>query len=551
MDSTRNGRGVTRRRLLRHVGVAGALMLAGCDQPPEDADTPSSPSPPETTTRGERTTEKGPNFDGSLTLVQPESVAGVDPIAMGGVEPNPVVDHLYQSLYTYDVGTGLVPELAAGAPKPSSDRTTYRVTIAQAARFHDGEPVTAADVKYSFEAAGTASIPGVPNDLVESIETINETTVEFALSEAYTPFQHVLAARRIVPRTREDDVSAFIAAPVGSGPFRFAERTGGGVRVERWDEYWALPSPNLGTVTFTTVEEPADRFTALASGEADVIRETRPSIWEQIASMEEASVVEKPGLGYHYLGFNCRDGPAAIPEVREGVDHCVSFSRVVEDFVAPNGVRLYSPVPPSVATQWNLPTDRWAEIPHDRDLEAARARFDEAGVPDDWTPRLIAPAGETYERIGIAVVNGLNEAGYEATFEQLPAEEFASRHVTGDAADYDMFLAEWYGLPDPDSALHPLFAPGAEGETNGSYYRNEAVTDRLAAARRAADRETQREHYISVVETVLSDRVHLPIYVPKHSFGVRNYVRDFVAHPVRGCSLASKYNNVSVNRRSE
>ena len=559
--------GVTRRRLLRGAGFVGAATLAGCsglDGGPE----PNPPTgtgettEPTTATTG-ATTEAASG--GVLRLGLSARADGYDPRTLSVGRGNFLLGHVYQALYAYDESTGLIPMLAAGEPEVGDDGTTYRVELAENARFQTGDAVTAGDAKRSIEAV-ISRADGGPSGVVDSIEAPDERTVTVSLAEPYAPLPHVLAAAPVVPGGDLPAAGATGAGttgegttgdgsgdgngdgggtPAGSGPFRIAERTGDAVRLERWDGYWGTPKPALSGARFRSVPEPTHRLNTLKAGRNDVIEEDHPSIWRQVALIDRARLVATPGLRYFYLGFNCRAGPTADPTVREAIDYATSLDEAVADFVEPTGTRLYSPLPIPLAEDWGMPVDEWAEIPHEKDVERAKELLGGTDtVPADWAPRIIAPETRTYERLAIAVANGLGELGYEPTIRHLGGDEFAGAHVSGDAEVYDLFLSEWTGIPDPHAFTYPLFVPAAEGSTNGVHYRNDTVTQKLERARRASDRETRATLYEEAITTVLEDRVHLPIYTRKRGFGVRRYVTDFLAHPVTGFSLVSGYNNV-------
>ena len=554
---------VTRRRLVQGLGLVGATTLAGCNR------LDGGPEPGTSTTGGTTETASTSTVEpsGTLTVGLPDRPAGYAPATLTVGRGRYLRPNVYQGLYTYDEATELVPQLAGGGPEIGDDGRTYRVRLADGVRFHDGSPVAASDVKRSFDALAERGAGGGLAPL-DSVTATDERTVSFSLAEPYAPFGHVLAAAAITPggaapptagaarttgtgsSTGATPTTVAEELPPGSGPFRIAGSDRRGVRLERWGDYPGSPKAALEGAAFVRVPGATDRLNNLRSGENDVIEERDPTIWDQITSSGEAELVGTPGLDYVYLGFNCREGPTANPTVREAVDYCVSFDDAVEKFVEPTGTRLYSPLPLPVAEAWEMPTEEWAGIPNERNVEEATELLDGVDVvPDDWRPRIVAPDTRTYERLAIAVANGLGAAGYEPTIERLGPEAFANAHVSGNADAYDLFLSEWTGIPDPDAFTHPLFAPDAEGSTNGTFYRNDTVERKLATARQADDRQTRARLYRESITTVLEDRVHLPIHTRKRGFGVRDYVSGFDAHPVFGLRLVGGSDAVSMERQ--
>lgn len=520
-------RATSRRRLLEAFGAAGAIGLAGCSNVPGT----------------------GPGDSGDsdrLTIGQATPPEAFDPIVLSDGASAQVVDQVVQGLYTYSRdGTEIVPELAAGEPRRNDDGTQWTVEIDGNATFQTGDPVTAEDVKYSFEvpvAEETANAEEV--NAIDTVEVVGDRTVRFVLEYPYAAFEHVLTWYVVPKAVRESDPDAFAETPVGSGPFEFDGRQDGAVRLARWDDYWGDPVPAIEGVEFVTVERPADRLTKVTTGENDVVESVPPNLWDSVEDADGVSVEAVDAPNYFYVAFNCNEGPATDPDVREAVDYAVSLDEVVGNVIEPAGTRQYSPLPPQVAESWDMPVDEWEAVPHDRDLDRTKELLDGADVSDDWTATILVPPDDKRRQLGIAVANGLDEAGYGANVERLEWETFRERSVSGSADDYDVYVSGWSAAPDPDRFLYPLFSGAARGVTDGTFYGK--VTDAVAEARRTPDRERRRSLYAEAVSTVLEDRAHLPAYGLQNSFGVQSYVRDFAAHPVEEFTLVSDWNNVSL-----
>jgi peptide/nickel transport system substrate-binding protein len=98
----------------------------------------------------------------------------------------------------------------------------------------------------------------------------------------------------------------------------------------------------------------------------------------------------------------------------------------------------------------------------------------------------------------------------------------------------------------PRVYMYFLFAQEMFETTNGTFYENSEVDQKIMTGRESTDREERRQAYQEAITTVLEDRAHLPAYGLKNSYGVRSRVRDFSAHPVMYHSIYSDWNNVSL-----
>ncbi|KTG09153.1 ABC transporter substrate-binding protein [Haloprofundus marisrubri] len=521
---------VTRRRLLRGTAAAGLAGLAGCaggggDDAGSGNDTATNGS--STETQG----EVGPAE--TLSVAQVKTPLGFDPIQANNVPSLQIVERLFDSLYTYAEGTELVPEIAAADPEITRDGTRYVVPLREEARFQNGDPVTAEDVKYSFEAPGREETPnGSEFDMIDSISVVDESTVQFDLAYSFGPFRHTLAWEPVPKSVRESDRDAFhTESPVGTGPFQLVDwQEGQYVTLERWDDYWGDEQANVARIEFEPVEESTTRVTTLRQGNNDIIEEIPPKLYSTVEQIPNASVTETPGLGYYYLAFNCNEGPTADKRVREAVDYCVDMDQAVSNFVEPAGERQYTPLPQSLIDDWGFPQEQWAEIPHEKNVDEARRLFDEAGVDADYSWRIIVPPDDKREQIGVSVANGLQEAGFDAEVQRLDWGAFLDAYSTGNESDYNMYTLGWLDEVDPDGYLYYMFHESEEGSTNGCYYRNDEVMTKLDEARQTADREQRKSLYTDVVTTLMEDRPHLAAYNLKNSFGVRDRVAGFEPH---------------------
>jgi peptide/nickel transport system substrate-binding protein len=555
---------VLNRRRILGLGAAGLASLAGCTSGDGSGSTESDGSGGSSGS-GSGSTDagggdsSGGTSGGKLRLAQVKSPIEFDPIVLNDVPSAEVTQNIYDGLYAYDESTGIVPQLATGEPEISNDGTRYVVEMTGDATFHNGDPVTAEDVIYSFTAPVDEETENAAElNMIDSVSAVDETTLQFDLKFPYGAFMNILVWSIVPKAVREEDPDAFNTQnPVGSGPFEFVDwQEGNFVRLQRNDDYWGEPVPNLAEVEFVPIEEATTRVTTLRNGENDVIKEIPPKLYSTVRGISDAGIQEVPGIGYFYLAFNCLEGPTADARVREAIDYCFSMDQAVSSYVEPTGVRQYSPLPAAVAEDWDMPVEEWQQIPHDKNIEEARALFEEAGVPMDYDWRIIVPPDDKREQIGVTVSNGLKEAGFQnVSVQRLDWGAFLDRYVSGDPSDYNMYTLGWSGNPDPDSFTYFLLARTDDvlGVTNGTYWGANSEAGKQAAqkfvqARESANRDERRQLYVEGITTMLEERAHLPAYNLKNSFGVKEYVDDFAAHPVDAFHLSTNHNNVSVDR---
>src|SRR5882724_5105870 len=175
----------------------------------------------------------------------------------------------------------------ADAWKMAPDGLSYEFTVRAGAKFHNGEPVTAEDVKFSFERyRGTSA--ALMKERVKAVETPDARHVRFVLKQPWPDFltfySSATGAGWIVPKKYVQQVGedGFKKAPIGAGPYRFVSFTPGVELVlEAVDHYWRK-SPQVKRLVFRTIPDPATRFAALKRGEIDVSYWMTASLGEEL-----------------------------------------------------------------------------------------------------------------------------------------------------------------------------------------------------------------------------------------------------------------------------
>lgn len=507
----------TRRDALRGLAAVGAAAtLAGCSAEAIPGNEPGTHL----------------RYSTVLPPASLDPIEVVDPWSMGAANA------VFQRLYTYDADLNPVPVLADGPPSVSDDGRRYRVRLVDGARFQDGTRVSAADVKYSFEApVAEETRPLWLTNAIAEVRTPDRSTVEFRLAYPYPAFRHSLT-RPVVPRSvREGNPERFGTAPdatVGSGPYEpHLIKPGKYAELRSWEGYWTGTTPPIDRLRLINTHAGLARTMALKTGQSDVVERVQPDFWDATKRIPSACVVRTPSYHSFFVGFNCSSGPTEDPRVRRAVDYLLSMDAFVEHVVGPAGTPQHSPLPDRLAAEWGLPLEEWTGLRTRKNVAEARALFAEAEV-GSWTPTVAVPHNDKLrEKLAEALVRGLTEAGFtKARVRKYHWRHFRERVTSGNEGDYNLYVGSWAGFPDPDAFLYPLFHQRMEGITNGVYYRNPDVMDAIERARRTRDRPTRRRLYERAITTLLEERVHLPAFTLHNSFGVKERVEGFEPHPL-------------------
>jgi len=206
--------------------------------------------------------------------------------ASGIITPFMVLYALHDAMVKPMPGQALAPSLAESW-SASEDGLSYEFTLRQGAAFHNGDPVTAEDVKYSFERYRGTSHDLLKNR-VAALETPDPRHVRFRLKEPWPDFLtfygSATGAGWIVPKKYVEKVGeeGFKKSPVGAGPYKFASFTPGIELVfEAFDQYWRKP-PTLKRLVFKVIPEESTRLAALKRGEVDIVYSIRGELAEEL-----------------------------------------------------------------------------------------------------------------------------------------------------------------------------------------------------------------------------------------------------------------------------
>src|SRR5262245_744404 len=210
-----------------------------------------------------------------------------DPAEMSGIiTPYMVLYALHDALVKPMPGQAFASGLAKSWTE-SEDGLVYEFVLREGAKFHNGEPVTAEDVKFSFERYRGAANK-ILKDRVASVETPDRNRVVFKLKQPWPDFMtfytSATAAAWVVPKAYLEKVGdeGFKKAPIGAGPYKFVSFTPGlELTMEAFDGYWRK-KPSVERLVFRVIPDEATRLAALKRGEVDIAYSIRGELAEEL-----------------------------------------------------------------------------------------------------------------------------------------------------------------------------------------------------------------------------------------------------------------------------
>lgn len=447
-------------------------------------------------------------------IAEPQSL---DPQVSTAVNDFRILVNIYDGLVRYADGTLEVEPALATDWTISDDGLTYTFNLREGVTFHDGTPFNAEAVKFNFDRMldedhpyyDTGPFPLSFNfSAVDSVNVIDEHTVEFVLTEPFAPFLSNLAYPTgliVSPQGVMDNVDDYGRNPSGTGPYRFVEwQSNTRVVVEANPDYWD-GAPALEAVVFRPITDANTRVAEMLSGGIDVMVEVPPDNVSQFEEDSAFEVYEQAGPHVWYVMLNAQYGPFADKLVRQAANYAVNKDALVNDILQGTATVSDSPIAPAFNWAYNEDLEPY---PYDPDM--AEQLLSEAGVDNPEVTFYVTEGGSGMLdpiTMGTAIQADLEAVGFDVTIETYEWNTFLGIVNPGLGEDVDMAEMAWM-TNDPDVLPFLTLRTNAwpeAGGFNSSYYSNEEVDELLEAARVETDIEARGDLYKQMQEIVYED----------------------------------------------
>lgn len=447
---------VSRRQFLRLTGVLAAAAgvsagLAACAPSNDNAST-------DATTGGAAGGGGGDaREDGTILAAISYELGtnGYDPMVTTAALTIAANWHTMEGLTEMHPATGETYAALASELPDSGDETTIDVQLRDGAVFHDGSPVTAEDVVFSFERVmdeANSSLYASFIPFIESVEAKDDTTVTFTLAHPTGLFADRLSVVKIVPKTVvEADEAAFDALPTGTGPYRMTDNGGTSKNIvfERFDDYTGPHPARAAAMEWQIIPDASTRINAIQSGSAQAI-DSVPYL--NIDQLESTGSVESiQGFGLLFAMFNHHESNQfSDVRARQAFLYGIDMDRILETAMLDQATAATS------FLHKEHPNYNEASTVYTYDEAKAKQLFEEAGVTSlrmlctdhDWVKNCTPLIQESLSNLGISVdFTERKSADVYNTIDGNP-ESFDVVIAPGDPSvfgnDPDLLMRWWY-----------------------------------------------------------------------------------------------------------
>jgi peptide/nickel transport system substrate-binding protein len=486
---------------------------------------------------GCRSETRTPPAQTTLVVSQGGDPGALNPAVTTSGNTHPVTDQIFNGLVGLDAQLNPVPELAEHWTIEDDGRT-YRFTLRDGVRWHDGVPFTSADVKFTFEHAllkyhsrSRAALEG----LLLAVETPDPRTVVFRLKRPYSPLLQRLdvVEASIIPEHQYAGQDLLAGEPtrqpVGTGPFRFVSYAPGyNLVLEKNSDYFRRGLPSVERLVFRIFPNAAMAIAALEKGEIDYVGSVPGADADRLRQTPGIAVVAGTGgsggsICQDVLIPNITRPPFGDIRVRRAFAHAIDRRFLVERVYFNQGQ-------PSTGPISHLLT--WAYTPETRqyppDPAQANRLLDEAGMTPVKGGERVAITfthAAAQQRLAQAMRQQLSGVGITLNLQTLDFNAAVEQVFV--KKSFDLGFASFCNGADPDIGVRRAYVSSNIGPypfSNGAGYRNSRIDELFDLASRPVDREERRRHYVEIQRILAED---VPYFWLIDSEGLRAHRTSF------------------------
>lgn len=464
-----------------------------------------------------------PQYGGSVVVAVTMDPGGLNPAVTTQAAVHLVCGSVFSGLVAQDFELNPVPDLATRW-EVSNDGKTYTFHLAENAVFHDGVPLTSADVKFTFEelllkfhSRTRASI----GDKIRQITTPDTHTVVFEFNTPYAAFLQLIDVTNapIMPKHLYENTDAltnpYNVKPVGSGAFKFQEWAKGDyLTLVKNEKYFKTGKPYLDRIVYKVMPSLATAAIAFENGEADYFLNPAPLDTERLKQLPNVVVTGKGREGFasvETLIFNLNRAPLSDLRVRRAMAHAIDRNYIVDKIAFGMGIAATGPI--STALKWAYNPN---VVKYERNLPLANQMLDEAGYKRDGDGvrfRLKYVYAASYAKVVEALRDQLRDVGIAIDLEQMEFNAAVERVYI--KKDFDLGISSFENGPDPDIGVKRTVVSsniGAIPFSNGAGYRNPRIDELFELAASETDRQKRAAYYYEAQDILTKDAPYLWLY---------------------------------------
>jgi len=504
------------------VLVAGAVALIGllihfAKRP--------SPRPPDRIPTSEQHPPQ-PAYGDTIIEASIGDASYLNPILASDSASGDINGYVYNGLVKYDKNLNMVGDLAESWDI-SEDGLVITFHLRKNVKWHDGEPFTSDDVKFTYEKLvdpNTKTPYASDYLMIDRFEIVDPYTVKIIYKEPFSPGLESWGMG-IIPKHifEKGDFNSHPANrhPIGTGPYKFVEwKTDERILLEANDDYFE-GRPYINHIIYRIVPDQAVQFLELRKGTIDTMGLTPDQFQKEAISKDFLDNFNKfryPSFGYTYLGYNLKNPLFKDKRVRRAITFAINRQEIIDGVLLGLGQISTGPFPP---TSWayNKGIPVYEHNPEkakkllyncgwqDRDGDGI---LDKDGRPFSFT--LMTNQGNKMRQLCATIIQfNLRDVGVQVKIRILEWAAFIHQYI--DKKNFDAVILGWSLSRDPDQYAIWHSSQVKEGQYNFISYSNSEVDRLLVEGRRTFEMERRREIYHKIHAILAEEQPYTFLYV--------------------------------------
>lgn len=490
--------------------------------------------------------------------IEKDTLVVASPVDCRILDPAVAVDNLdwrvtyycYDRLVKYKVenGVGLtvVEPMIATSWEVSSDNKSWVFHLRKGIKFDDGNPLDAKAVKFTFDRILKVNKgPSSCFTCIESVNVIDDYTVQFKLKNPFAPFLSTLATNaasivnpNIIKYEKDGDMAqGWLAENIdGSGPFKMVEwQKDQRIVLEAKNNYWG-EKPKLKKVIIEVMNESTDQRMALERGDVDI---AAGILIDQTPTLEKnpgVAIKKFPSQLCNYVYINTQKDILSNSKVRQALCYAVDYDNIIKYVLKGYGLQMRGPIPKGM---WGYSDEIFQ---FKRDIVKAKELLKEAGYPDGFSIELMfSSSNPDWEQDALVIQSNMTEIGVNVKLQQYANPVMRDKI---DRGDFDLCMGMWSpDFADPYMFMNYWFDSKLFGLSgNRAFYKNEKVDELINTAAILSDREEREKLYFEAQKIVMEDSPYIFLYQAETIIPMRKEIKNFVFNPM----LEKMYNFDSI-----
>lgn len=480
-----------------------------------------------------RTPESGvPGGDITVGIIsEPENLSPMYPSFSAH---NEITDMLFLPLHKLNHDGKIVPMLA-NSWEYSEDLTKITYNINKDIKWQDGKPVTSQDIVFTFNAMKNPAnnYPLLSRlQYIDSVKAKDEYSVVFYFSKVYPRALYDSNIKAMPYHLLKDEekmqFSDFHMNPVGNGPYKLGEWKGGKyITLQKNENYSLENKPFINNIIYIVYDNQEEMLDDIKEGKIDIAYDISPEKQKDIESMGNVDLVSKKGNTYTYMGFNLKQAPFDVKEVRLAISKLINREGLIKNYVGGNAVISNGPLTPAFwaySEKINPVTFNKAEAEELLKNHMTKKYGSYYYKNKKFSFDILTDKNDVQMvKIANAIASDLKKYGINAEVKSLESSDLIGKLIN---KDFDAYVLSW--TVDENYNPFPFWSSDKSVSTfNFVSYYNESIDEIMKNAVSTMEEQMAYDYWEKFQKAIADDQPYAFLYIPNRIIAVNNVIKSF------------------------